>query len=192
VGRAGRISAVAAFAVIAVTIAWMSRSLIVNERSAENAVVEADPVAKGTNDLRPAIAEIREAKNDPNVIAGEGAPLGARPSADAKDVVQPAAPGRPAIDQDKAVTVNGANPNRPAGILLLVSTEQSVLYRKKRDDPANGDRIAVSKNEKVSISIAPDDLIRVAEGKDLTILYQGRKVSRSIIESGAWISFVPK
>ena len=32
----------------------------------------------------------------------------------------------------------------------------------------------------------------VAEGRDIEIFYQGRKVAPKTIESGAWMSFVPQ
>jgi hypothetical protein len=93
---------------------------------------------------------------------------------------------------DKVISVRGANPRRASGVFLLISNEPSVLYKKKRSDPGGGARITATQGEKISIAIAPDELIRVAEGRDIVILYQGQKVSRNTIESGSWISFTPR
>jgi cytoskeletal protein CcmA (bactofilin family) len=94
--------------------------------------------------------------------------------------------------QEKVLVVKGANPNRPPGVFLLVSSETCILYRKKRDDPGEGARITVAQGERVSVSIARDELIRIASGYNITIFYQGQKVPQNIIESSAWISFAPK
>jgi hypothetical protein len=102
-----------------------------------------------------------------------------------------AAPEASAIGQ-QVVTVTGANPSRPAGVFLLISGEPAVLFKKRREEAGDGARIVLGRDERISIAIAPDELIRVTKGRDLTILYQGQKVSRQIIDGGSWISFVPK
>lgn len=103
----------------------------------------------------------------------------------------PPTPEVPAGDEKVAV-VHGMNPSRPAGVFLLISNDPSVLYRKKRGEPGDGARVSVPAGEKVSVSVAPDELIRVAQGRDVVIFFQGKKVAPDIIASGAWISFVPR
>lgn len=90
------------------------------------------------------------------------------------------------------VKVQGVNPGKPAGFFLLIGKEPSVLFRKKRQEEGEGVRIAVSQGEAVSIPIAKNEIFRVAEGRDIEIFYQGRKVAPKTIESGAWMSFVPQ
>ncbi|HEX8989864.1 MAG TPA: polymer-forming cytoskeletal protein [Rhodocyclaceae bacterium] len=104
----------------------------------------------------------------------------------------PAAAEAQARTDERILAVRGTNPNRPPGVFLLISNSPSVLFRKKRDEPGDGDRITVPAGEKASVAVAPNELIRVAQGHDVVILYQGRKVPRDTIESGAWISFVPR
>lgn len=101
-------------------------------------------------------------------------------------------PERPAPQDEKIQSVKGLNSSRPPGVFLLVSNEASVLYRKKRGETGDGVRIPVSAGARISVSIAPDDLIRIAQGQDLTIYFQGQKVPQSAIESKEWINFVPK
>jgi len=84
------------------------------------------------------------------------------------------------------------NPAKPAAVFLLVGKAPSVLYRKKRGEAGEGTRLAVPQGRAVSIAIGRNDLFRVAEGRDLEIFYQGRKVTPKTIESGAWMSFVPQ
>lgn len=89
------------------------------------------------------------------------------------------------------VAVAGVNPAKPTGVFLLVSKEPSVLYKKKLEDSSQGQRIDMAAGEKVSVSIASDELLRVAKGRDVSIFYQGRKVQSKTVESGVWIKFVP-
>ncbi|MBU0753332.1 MAG: polymer-forming cytoskeletal protein [Gammaproteobacteria bacterium] len=122
----------------------------------------------------------------------ETAPLAAAESVAATRPAQPPLPAPPGNDRESIVTVRGTNPSRPADVFLLISNEPSVLVRKKHGDPGEGTRIATDLGEKVSISIDPDELIRVAKGRDVTIYYQGAKVSQRIIDTGSWISLVPR
>lgn len=93
---------------------------------------------------------------------------------------------------DKVVLVQGVNPLKPTDVFSVTSKEPSVLLRKKRQDPSDGTRIDISEGEKITVPIAKNEIVRVAEGRNIMIFYQGRKVSPKIIESGAWLSFVPQ
>jgi hypothetical protein len=90
------------------------------------------------------------------------------------------------------VAVQGIDPAKPAGIFWAISKAPLVLYKKKREDPADGTRIDISEDATRSIAIAKDEIFRVANGRDIQIFYQGRKVAQNTIESGAWMSFVPQ
>jgi cytoskeletal protein CcmA (bactofilin family) len=158
--------------------------------------VPADPLPAAPVQVAPAAetpqepakaAEADTAPPPPAAIAAAGSPAVAAPE------VPEATPAEPAAkSQDRIVAVKGTNPNRPPGVFLLISGGSAVLYRKTRDTPGDGDRIAIPAGEKASVAFAPNELIRVAQGSDVTILYQGKKVSRDIVHSGAWISFVPR
>lgn len=97
----------------------------------------------------------------------------------------------PQEKQEEIVAVNGANPGRAADVFLLIAHEPAVLYRKPRGEPGEGTRIAMSGGEKISVSISPDELFRVVKGQAIDIFFQGQKVPRRVLGSGAWISFVP-
>lgn len=113
-------------------------------------------------------------------------------NADAGAPVQPAPPPPPAEDAEEVVIVQGVNPAKPPGAFLLVGREPSVLYRKKRGEAGKGTRLVVPQGKTVSVAIGKDELFRIAEGRDLDIFYQGRKVAAKTIETGAWMSFVPQ
>lgn len=113
-------------------------------------------------------------------------------NADARAAAQPESPARPAEGAEEVVAVQGVNPAKPAGAFLLISKEPSVLYRKKRGEAGEGTRFVVQQGKTVSVAIGRNELFRVAEGRDLEIFYQGRKVTPKTIETGAWMSFVPQ
>ena len=112
--------------------------------------------------------------------------------ADAKKPVPAPAPDLAEMDPKTVVTVPGVNPGKPAGVISVVSKDAAVLFRKKRQDPGEGTRIDISQGATESIAIARNEIFRVAKGRDLTIFYQGRKVTPKTIDSGAWMSFVPQ
>lgn len=111
--------------------------------------------------------------------------------ADTRAPAQPAPPSPPAAGAEEVVVVQGVNPAKPAGVFLLVSKEPTVLYRKKHEEAGEGKRHVVPQGKAVSVAIGRNELFRVAEGRDLEIFYQGRKVSPKAIETGAWLRFVP-
>lgn len=104
------------------------------------------------------------------------------------------APGAdpPGADRDAVVMIQGVNPTKPAGVFLVIGKQPAVLFKKQRQDPAAGSRIDIAEGATESIAIARNEVLRVAQGRDLTIFYQGRKVAPKIIESGAWMSFAPQ
>lgn len=151
---------------------------------------EATPDATAVVTVPPA-----ETRTASPAAATETAPLAAAESVAAAPPAQPpqpASPDTPGNERESIVTIRGANPSRPADVFLLISNEPSVLVRKKRGDPGEGTRITTDLGEKVSISIDPDELIRVVKGRDVTIYYQGAKVSQRILDGGSWISLVPR
>lgn len=105
--------------------------------------------------------------------------------------VKPTVQQPPAEKLAEVVAVSGANPGRAADVFLLITHEPAVLYRKPRDEPGDGTRIAMSAGEKISVSISPNELFRVVKGQAIDIFFQGQKVPHQVIDSGAWIRFVP-
>lgn len=190
-GGARKIGAAVLLAVV-VAGAWLGRNLAGITHPADVGALRADSSLKDSTDPKLPLPGDGGLRSDPKVIDADAAPLAPAMSVGAQDSAQTPPSGLTAKNQEKVVTVRGANPRRPTGVFLLIGNEPSVLYRKKRDDPGDGTRIAVAEGEKVSVSIAPDELIRVAQGTDVVILFQGQKVPRNTIESGSWISFVPR
>ena len=138
------------------------------------------PVSAGSQpDASPATAGDAPAPV-PNPVAGGRSAANASPAE------------LPAADSDQVVTVQGVNPAKPGGVVLVIGKEPSVLIKKKRQDPAEGTRIDVAQGATESIAMARGEILRVAQGRDLTIFYQGRKVTPKTIESGVWMSFVPQ
>ncbi|MBI4986992.1 MAG: polymer-forming cytoskeletal protein [Rhodocyclales bacterium] len=191
-GGARRIGVAILLAIVAVAVAAMSGHVAMMDRLADALAFRATSSAPGSTDPKPLPAAGGDHRSDPGAVEGAPAPLMPSLPAGAPNIAPQSPPVPSGKGQEEVVTVRGANPSRPAGVFLLIPNEPSVLYRKKRDDPTEGARVAVSAGEKISVSIAPDELIRVAEGSDIVILFQGQKVARTTIESGAWISFVPR
>ena len=163
----------AAFAVLTALLAagvWMSR-----------------PPAKPA----PRAADAAAPPSAPPAAAPAASPASAA-TADARAPAQPAPPAPPEAGAEETVAVHGVNPAKPAGAFLLIGREPSVLYRKKREEEGQGTRLAVPRGKTVSIAIGRNELFRVAEGQDLEIFYQGRKVAPKTIETGAWMRFVPQ
>ncbi len=106
---------------------------------------------------------------------------------------QPPSPAvAPASGVAAGVTdVQGINAAKPAGVFLLISKEQTVFFRKKRQDGGDGSRVVVPARRTVSVQAGADDQFRIAEGARVEIYYQGRKLSKKIIDEGGWFRFIP-
>ena len=165
-------------ALIASTAADVAREA--NSSAKEAAAVQSAPV--GSDGLQDSPRAVGGNANSP--VPGSGA--------DTKSAVQASGSNLPVKDQGKVVAVQGFNPAKPAGYFWAISKAPSVLYKKKRQDPADGTRIDISEGATESIAIAKDEIFRVANGRDIEIFYQGRKVAQNTIESGVWMSFVPQ
>lgn len=126
-------------------------------------------------------------------VAGAPAalPEGGATKDDAAAVTASAAPANADAEIKKVVTVQGLNPAKSADIVFLIAHEPSVLFKKKREDPSAGKQIDLVRGRNVSVAIARNELLRVANGPRLEIFYQGRKVAPDTIESGIWMQFVP-
>lgn len=178
VQRFGGWGALGGAAMLAIAVAagvWMSRPpAMPRPPAAEDAAKDVAPPPSAPRAVAPAATQA-PAEN-----------------ADARAAAQPASPARPAEGAEEVVAVQGVNPAKPAAVFLLISKEPSVLYRKKRTEAGEGTRFVVPQGKTVSVAIGRNELFRVAEGRDLEIFYQGRKVTPKTIETGAWMSFVPQ
>jgi cytoskeletal protein CcmA (bactofilin family) len=157
----------------------------------------APPAAEDTGNTSPvaapsATAGVAVRQDSPGTAAGTS-PL--EPSTADADATKPAPeppPQASAAGSEKVVSVHGVNPGKPGGVFSVVGKEPSVLIRKKHDEASEGTRIEIPQGAAASIPFARNEIFRVAQGRDLEIFYQGRKVGRKTIESGVWMSFVPQ
>lgn len=160
---------------ILVAGAWVGSRPTAVPSSADEATHASAAVPPEPTDPNPAISGNVDATTADAIIAG------------VKTTAQQPL-GKP---QEEVVAVNGANPGRAADVFLLITHEPAVLYRKPRDEPGDGTRIAMTAGEKISVSFSPDELFRVVKGQAIDIFFQGQKVPRRVLGSGAWIRFVP-
>jgi cytoskeletal protein CcmA (bactofilin family) len=174
--------------VIAVALFWIGREQLGDRAATDTAPLRAAASLQESSAPKTAGPENSVPRSEPRTVVEAPPPrLAATPE---EPPTAPAAPS--AADDGNFVTVKGANANRPPGVFLLVTTEPTVLYRKKRSDTGDGARIAVGAGERVSVSVGDNELIRVARGPNAVIFYQGKKVPSDLIENSAWISFVPR
>lgn len=154
--------------------------------------VIADPEAAPR--IAPEAAQVAAA---PKVV--EPAPVTPEPRVEtaAAPLAPPAAPQPTSApesrqaDPGRILTVEGMEPGKPADLFFVSAREPVVLYQKQRDDSGEGKRIDVGRGAKKRFAISEREVVRVAEGDNLDLYYQGRKVPPRIVHSGAWIAFEP-
>jgi cytoskeletal protein CcmA (bactofilin family) len=103
----------------------------------------------------------------------------------------PATPNPPIVNPDKVIRVQGMDADKPADAFFVETRDNAVIVKKGRYSPSDEMRIELPRRSKKRIAIAQDDIVRVAQGRNALLFYQGRKLSGGMIDSGAWISFVP-
>ena len=91
---------------------------------------------------------------------------------------------------ETVIEIQGMDPAKQTGSFFVSSKEQAALLKKKWNDPGAGVRIDLPQGAERRIPISPNEIVRVAEGRNLGIFYQGRMVPARVIESGAWVNFV--
>ena len=186
-----------AFGGAAIVLGAIFILVFLNRSPAPDTPPGADVVLKAESSMN--IAAVTPATSAPGAgpqdgrrdLAEDGVRPATGPEADKEAYPQEPTADLREFDPGKVVVVQGVNPGKPAGALSVVSEGPSVLFRKKRQDTSNGARIDVP-NGASTISIARDEVFRVAEGRNIVIFYQGRKVAPKTIEVGAWMSFVPQ
>jgi cytoskeletal protein CcmA (bactofilin family) len=118
------------------------------------------------------------------------------PRVEAKPAPVPVAAAEPTPDLRKAdssrvINVEGMDADKPGDLFFVSTKEPVVLFKKRRDDAGEGTRIDLASGSKRRFSITEDEIVRVAQGKDLEVFFQGRKLSWGALHSGAWMRFVP-
>lgn len=183
----GRIGGIASAVALAVGIgAWLSRDV--------NLFPPPDAVAANAPPTEP--------------VLPAAPPEAAPPPTPAKAVLPPAAavapppvaePARiervtrenPGPDAGKVITVEGMDAEKPAGIVFVKTREPAVLYVKSRSATGDGTRTELPERASRRFPMSGNDVLRVAQGRDLDIYYQGRKLSPAMVEGGQWLAFVP-
>ncbi len=89
----------------------------------------------------------------------------------------------------KVVEIQGIEAHKPARSIYVMANEAAVLIKQREGQEA--ETLSLTKGASQRIPLAADERLRVAEGKNLGIFFQGRKVSANTIEAGDWVRFVP-
>jgi cytoskeletal protein CcmA (bactofilin family) len=191
-GGARKLGGAAALLVAVVALVLVNRDPALMAPPVADVALKENSSAKDVSAVQSAPVGSDGLQGSPRAAGGEAIPAVPNSAgADTKNAVQASRPTLPEKDQGNVVVVQGLNPGKSASMFWAISKAPSVLYRKKRQDPADGARIDISQGATENIAIAKDEIFRVATGPDIQIFYQGRKVAQKTIESGAWMSFVP-
>ncbi|MDP1525308.1 MAG: helix-turn-helix domain-containing protein [Rhodocyclaceae bacterium] len=89
----------------------------------------------------------------------------------------------------KVVDVQGLEAHKPARSIYVMAHDAAVLIKQR--DGRETDTIRLEKGGSERIPMVAGERLRVAEGKNLGIFFQGRKVPANTIEAGNWMRFVP-
>lgn len=133
----------------------------------------------------PAVATTPAVQPPSTEVAQVAPPTPTAPTKPAEPLEQPAP------DPDKILTVEGVELGKPTKLFFVSTREPIVLYQKLLTSSGEGKRIEIGRRVKRRFPISEQEVIRVAQGSDLDVFYQGGKVSARIIQSGNWINFVP-
>ena len=130
----------------------------------------------------------RVGAKDETILAAAGESPAIAPNA-----VTPQAAREPArLLAGNVVEVLGIDSRKSPEYFFINSKDASVLVKKKRQDPSGGVRMDFAQGSAKRVPIAADELVRVEEGKDVEIFYQGRMLPPQVIASGNWARFVQK
>ena len=190
-GGARKLGAAAALLIAVAAVVLLNRDPARMASTAADVARDTDSPAEEAPAVQSAPAGSDAPKDSPKAAGGNAVPPAPGPGTVAKSAVQAPPSNPPAKDQGTVVAVQGFNPAKPAAYFWAISKAPSVLYKKRRQDPAEGTRIDIPQGATESIAFAKDEIFRVANGRDIEIYFQGRKVAQNTIESGAWMSFVP-
>ena len=151
------------------------------------------PAAVRAVDLSPAAVtapmdDSRADAKDETILAAAGGLAAIAPNA-----VTPQAARQPAsLLAGNVVEVLGIDSHKSPEYFFINSRDASVLVKKKRHDPSGGVRMDFAQGAAMRVPIGADELVRVEEGKNVEIFYQGRMLPLQVIASGNWARFVQK
>lgn len=94
-------------------------------------------------------------------------------------------------DLGKVIAVEGMDVDKPSGFFFVNTREPAVLFQKQRDGAGDGTRLELGRGAQRRFPITEREVVRVAEGTNLDMYYQGRKIPPHIVRGGNWIAFVP-
>ena len=194
--------------VVAVAVVWISWSVLFSAptegmpaEAAPPGVTSADSAESADGKAAPAVAakakELASAAAVPPPAIKKPEPVVKKPEPAVKKPEPTAnkpAPSHliPPPADGKVVAVDGDNPAKSNDFVFVACKEPCVLIRKGRNESGAGIRIALPKNGRRRIGITSGDILRVAEGKEMKMFFQGRMVSHYTLLSGVWMNFVPK
>lgn len=131
----------------------------------------------------------------PSAVSAKGAESPQAPVAKATTPVPPppAAPApakpEPAALSTPTVEIAGIDAHKSSATVFVAAREPVLLIARR---PGRGETpYRLEKGGAQRIPVAEDQFLRVAQGKDLDMFFQGRKVAPSVIETGQWLRFVP-
>jgi len=199
--RAGRNVGLATALLITVgVIVWMNQSPSTTTPTAVAAeeLRPADTTATQTPAPQPPLVEVATLVKDaapldtPKAVVASAVSLVPSSEIVTKATVQATPPESPQLDPKNLLVVQGDSPNKPGDfVYVVIGKESAVLFKKPRTDAAEGTRIELAQGTSKRISVAKDDILRVAQGRGIQMFYQGHKVMPTSIDGGAWLSFVP-
>ncbi len=175
--------------VIAIVLAGTDSTAPVSTPAAELAPrVNSPVVTLSSADTAP--AEQSAASVDYQIAAKGEAAAAANPTEIANQ--KQTSPPSTKAAVETVIEIQGRDPAKQTGSFFVSSKEQAALLKKKWNDPGAGVRIDLPQGAERRIPISPNEIVRVAEGRNLGIFYQGRMVPAQVVESGAWVNFVRK
>ncbi len=190
-GKGRKFGFAIALLVAVVAAVWMNLSPTAVKPPATDVVLKANNSATENPAPQPAPVTSATPLDSPKTVAESAVPLVPSSETVAKDAVQVTPPNIPELDPKDVIVVQGDDPSKPADFLyVVIGKEPAVLFRKKRNDPAEGTRVDLAHGTSKRIAIAKDDILRVEQGRGLQMFYQGRKVASATLQSGTWMSFV--
>lgn len=183
--------------VVMVLLAAVVTAMVVYRGSTPIVPPETDVVLRAESSMQAAApapaaaASSGESKDAPKETGGNALALPPSADKDAKGDVGAPPAALAETDAERPEIVQGVNPGKPASVFSVISKEASVLIRKTRQDPGEGTRIEIARGATENVAFTENEIFRVAQGRNMIIFYQGRKVALKTIESGSWMSFVP-
>jgi hypothetical protein len=144
------------------------------------------PTRTDTVQLEPVILSVPEqlASRDPSVAESAPTPTITTPN--------PVIEASPPEEAPRVVEIVGASADKQSSSFYVEGRTPFVILKKRAKGEKEPARIEFPRNTSTRVSVASDELVRLAEGQNVSIFYQGRPVPSSVLESGAWLRFIPK